>query len=130
VCNAGSGSIAAAATGSSSGSTAASGAGPTALTPALGLGLRGRSLSSRDSYGGGGRHVDLPPRRCATPPPLRAVAVPLDSQVLSVDGDFRLDVVKVQFKCNFVTSFGQELRIVGAAPELGGWDADKVRGLL
>jgi hypothetical protein len=68
----------------------------------------------------------LPPRS-RTPPPLRAVAMPLDPQVLNPDTDFSLDLVKVQFKCTYATSFGQELRLVGGAPELGAWDVAQVR---
>lgn len=69
----------------------------------------------------------LPPRS-RTPPPLRAVAMPLDPQVLNPETDFSLDLVKVQFKCTYATSFGQELRVVGGAPELGAWDLAQVRG--
>lgn len=86
---------------------------PGALTAAA------SSSSSQYSHG-------LPPRS-RTPPPLRAVAMPLDPQVLNPDTDFSLDLVKVQFKCTYATSFGQELRVVGGAPELGAWDLAQVR---
>jgi hypothetical protein len=67
------------------------------------------------------------PPRSRTPPP-RAVAVPLDAEVLNPDTDFSLDLVKVQFKCTYATNFGQELRVVGGSPELGNWDVAQVRG--
>lgn len=54
------------------------------------------------------------------------MAVPLDQQVLNPDTDFSLDLVKAQFKCTYATAFGQELRIVGGAPELGAWDVTQV----
>lgn len=66
--------------------------------------------------------MHIPPRS-RTPPP-RAVAVPLDHEVLNPD--LAQDLVKVQFKCTYATSFGQELRIVGGAPELGAWDVTQV----
>jgi hypothetical protein len=52
------------------------------------------------------------------------VAVPLDQQVLNPD--LSLDLIKAQFKCTFATNFGQELRVVGGAPELGAWDVTQV----
>lgn len=65
-------------------------------------------------------------RRSLTPPPARAVAVPLQEQLAS-DAEVSLDLVKVQFKVGqYVTSFGQQLKVVGGAPELGEWDVNQV----
>ncbi|WIA18038.1 hypothetical protein OEZ85_009520 [Tetradesmus obliquus] len=60
-------------------------------------------------------------RRSHTPPPARAVAVPLQDQ-LAADAEFRPDLVKVHMKCQYTTAFGQQLKVVGGAPELGEWD--------
>lgn len=67
------------------------------------------------------------PPRSRTPPPLRAVAMPLDQQMLDPDSEYSQDLVKCQFKCTYATQFGQELRLVGGAPELGAWDVTQVR---
>jgi hypothetical protein len=84
------------------------------------------ALSSSSSNGGSSFSGTARPPRSRTPPP-RAVAVPLDAEVLNPDTDFSLDLVKVQFKCTYATNFGQELRVVGGSPELGDWDVAKVR---
>jgi hypothetical protein len=64
-------------------------------------------------------------RRSLTPPPARAVAVPLQDQ-LATDAEFSPDLVKVHMKCQYSTSFGQQLKVVGGAPELGEWDLSRV----
>jgi len=87
---------------------------------------RGRCISQAGQYlPSSHSHNSSRPPRSITPPP-RAVAVPLDQQVLNPDTDFSLDLVKAQFKCTYATAFGQELRIVGGAPELGAWDVTQV----
>jgi hypothetical protein len=57
------------------------------------------------------------------------VAVPLQDQ-LATDAEFSPDLVKVHMKCQYSTSFGQQLKVVGGAPELGEWDLSRVSTML
>eukprot|EP00882_Tetradesmus_deserticola_P004500 GHRQ01004746.1.p1 GENE.GHRQ01004746.1~~GHRQ01004746.1.p1 ORF type:complete len:265 (+),score=91.44 GHRQ01004746.1:256-1050(+) len=68
-------------------------------------------------------------RRSLTPPPARAVAIPLQDQ-LAADAEFSLDLVNVHMKCQYSTSFGQELKVVGGAPELGEWDLSRAPSMI
>jgi hypothetical protein len=54
--------------------------------------------------------------------------VPLQDQ-LAADAEFSLDLVKVHMKCQYTTSFGQQLKVVGGAPELGEWDVSRVSAM-
>jgi hypothetical protein len=45
---------------------------------------------------------------------------------LAADAELSLDLVKVHMKCQYTTSFGQQLKVVGGAPELGEWDLNRV----
>lgn len=98
-----------------------------AVIPAAGPSFHGTSSSSSS-------HSSCAPvasprssrgRRSHTPPPARAVAVPLQDQ-LAADAEFRPDLVKVHMKCQYTTAFGQQLKVVGGAPELGEWDLARV----
>eukprot|EP00879_Flechtneria_rotunda_P000370 GHRR01000462.1.p1 GENE.GHRR01000462.1~~GHRR01000462.1.p1 ORF type:complete len:2238 (+),score=1076.63 GHRR01000462.1:245-6958(+) len=79
-----------------------------------------RSWASTNDWASSNLHSSSRGRAAS---PLKAVAVPLQDEISATDGEFRLDIVKVQFKVpHYATSFGQELKIVGGAPELGEWD--------
>eukprot|EP00775_Hariotina_reticulata_P004056 gene4056-4303_t len=72
-------------------------------------------------------NLNVAPGACSSrgrnrlPQPLPAVAVPLEQSL----EDLSLDSAKVLINVTYATSFGQEVRVVGGAAELGNWDVTK-----